>query len=61
MMAIFYKTILRLNYLKSLNKIELPVQLPPEAPPTFGIGCGGRRGRPCPKNRQFPAGPKTMY
>ena len=37
MRAIFYKTILRLNYLKSLNKIELPVQLPPEAPPTFGI------------------------
>ena len=33
MMAIFYKTILRLNYLKSFNKIELPVQLPPEVPP----------------------------
>ena len=37
MMAIFYKTILRLNYLKSLNKIELPVQLPPEVPPPPGL------------------------
>ncbi len=36
MMAIFYKTILRLNYLKSLNKIELPVQLPPEVCPPPG-------------------------
>ncbi len=29
--------------------------------PTFWNGFWGRRGRPDPKNRPFPAGPKTMY
>ncbi len=29
--------------------------------PTFWNGFEGRRGRPDPKNRRFPAGPKTMY
>jgi hypothetical protein len=30
-------------------------------PPIFWHGFGGRRGRPDPKNRRFPAGPKTMH
>ncbi len=31
------------------------------SPPTFWNGVGGRRGRPNPKNRRVPDGPKTMY
>jgi hypothetical protein len=30
-------------------------------PPTFWNGFWGRRGRPDPRNRRFPAGPKTRF
>ncbi len=38
-----------------------PFQKVGASPPTFWNGLWGRRGRPDPRNRRCPAGPKTMY